>query len=41
MKLSIPEKLFVRKEDDTFKILKAIEDGGFQIALVIDSTLKN
>lgn len=40
MTLSIPEKLFVRKEDDTFKILKAIEDGGFQIALVIDSNRK-
>ncbi len=40
MKSKITKSLFVREDDDTLKILKAIEDGGFQIALVIDSNNK-
>ena len=36
----IPRAIFVCKDDDTLKVLKAIDEGGCQIALVLDNQKK-
>ena len=36
----IPRAIFVYKDDDTLKVLKAIDEGGCQIALVLDDEKK-